>query len=83
MIEMMMNMIARIIVMMIMISIIMEPVMTIIITLVMIANKRNRNKKRKEHLRSVGVLFPTLVINYASHLNKLSVFTCEFKTVSE
>ena len=50
MIEMMMNMIARIIVMMIMISIIKEPVMTIIITLVMIANKRNRNKKRKEHL---------------------------------
>ena len=32
---------------------------------------------------SVGVLFPTLVINYPSHLNKLSVFTCEFKIISE
>ena len=50
MIEMMMNMITRIIVMMIMISITMEPVMTIIITSVMIANERNRNKKRKQHL---------------------------------
>ena len=32
---------------------------------------------------SVGVLFPTLVFDYASRLNKLSVFTCEFKIISE
>ena len=40
-------------------------------------------KRTEEHLWSVGVLFPTLVFDYASLLNKLTVFTCEFKIISE
>ena len=75
MIEMMINMITRIIIIIIIMIFINIKLIIIKLIIIIIITKRQR--------QSVDVLFPTLVVNYASYLNKLSVFTSVFKRNSE